>query len=146
MALPKTILFATDFSPSAKLAQRQAVELAQKLGARLYVLHVWRLPQMNIESGWVITEDVYSQIELAARTALLEAVTEARGTLPSAEEKLVQGDPRDCIVDIAKQLKADMIVLGTHGRRGLSRAFLGSVAEYIVRHGPCAVLVVRETE
>ncbi len=53
------------------------------------------------------------------------------------------GDPREVIVDAAKDLKAEVIVMGTHGRRGLSRAIIGSVAESVVRTAPCSVLVVR---
>lgn len=76
-----------------------------------------------------------------------ELVAEAEKSLRAAGYKVVtlveEGEPRTAIVDYAAKVKADLIVMGSHGRRGLPRIFLGSVSEYVARHAPCSVQIVR---
>jgi nucleotide-binding universal stress UspA family protein len=77
-----------------------------------------------------------------AQIALDRALEKTRATFPRAESVLVRGDPCEGILHVARERNADLIVMGTHGRRGLSRAFLGSVAERVVRTSPTPVLTV----
>ncbi|HEV2388843.1 MAG TPA: universal stress protein [Candidatus Acidoferrales bacterium] len=76
-----------------------------------------------------------------------DLVAEAEKALRAAGCKVVatveEGEPRTAIVDYAAKIKADLIVMGSHGRRGLPRIFLGSVSEYVARHAPCSVEIVR---
>jgi nucleotide-binding universal stress UspA family protein len=144
MGLPKVILVATDFSEDAKKAVAEAVQLAKVLDARLYLMHAWQVPTTSWEGGWAMPQDVFVQVEANARTALQDAVDAVRPQYPSVQDMFVQGDPREAILSTANTVHADLIVLGTHGRRGVSRLLLGSVAESVVRHATCSVLISRE--
>jgi nucleotide-binding universal stress UspA family protein len=143
MSLPKIIVVATDFSACGESAQAEAVALAKALNARLIVAHIWQVPLSAPEGSWILIEEVYSQLEAAARTKLREVLEHVRAELPTSEELFWVGDPRAGIVKAASDMHADLIVLGTHGRTGLSRALLGSVAEWVVHHAPCDTWVVR---
>ena len=143
MNLPKAILVATDFSEWAEQALDYAVALAGKLDAKIFVLNVIGVPSMGIpEVGVAVTSTV---IESTVRTHQAELDTLA-GRHPSVriETVLRTGDARDLIIDVAREVSADLIVMGTHGRRGVRRALIGSIAESIVRTAPCPVLTVRQ--
>ena len=118
------IVFATDFSPSSTAAAKVAAEYVRTLKARLHVLHV-TVPGAGREHM-----DGLKRIreELPAR---LEVVTAVEA-----------GNPATQIVRYARKVGADLIVLGTHGRTGVSRAILGSVAERVVRTASCPVMAV----
>jgi len=146
MELPKTILVPTDFSECSADALQYAVQLAAKLGARLYVMHVWQAPIAGWEGGWAIPPEVTDAIEKASRDQLTTFVANARKDNPQlkVEALCLEGDARLSIVRRAKEFKVDLIIMGTHGRRGLSHALLGSVTENVIRNAPCAVLAVRQ--
>jgi nucleotide-binding universal stress UspA family protein len=143
MSLPKIIVVATDFSAHAQAAQADAIALAKALNAHLVLVHVWQVPLAAPEGAWVLIDDVCTQLEAAERAKQHEALEQVRAELPSAEGLFVVGDPRAGILAAARDKHADLIVLGTHGRRGLSRVLLGSVAEWVVHHAPCATWLVR---
>ena len=145
MKLPKIILVATDFSPCADEALHYAIDLAKLVDARLQLLHCWQVPLIaaGADLGGVFTAEVFEQLETTARSNLEVAAAKARAQFPGLQTKLLQCDARDGIIREATTLKADLIVVGTHGRHGLPRILIGSVAEYVVRHAPCTVLTVR---
>ena len=143
MTLPKTILVATDFSECAEQALDYAVALADKLGAKIHLLNVIGIPSMGIpEVGIAVTNTL---IESTVRThhAELDKLATRRASA-NIECVLRTGDARDLIIDVARELGADLIITGTHGRRGVRRALIGSIAESIVRTAPCPVLTIRE--
>jgi nucleotide-binding universal stress UspA family protein len=145
----RSILVATDFSECASDALELALELAEKQRARLTIVHAWAAPRISggVETaplvqmpglpGVTLTEYVRDDAERSLR-ALTEQLAD-RGVV--AESRLVFGDPRDVIVELSAQ--HDLVVMGTHGRGGLSRLILGSVADYVVRHALCPVVTVR---
>jgi nucleotide-binding universal stress UspA family protein len=135
----KHIILATDFGPHAEHAQAYALDVAQKCGAKLTLLHVYGVPVVSYgdEIAWPLAE-----LGKAAQAALDKAVARARETLPNVQGHVVVGEPRNSIVDHATEVGADLIVLGTHARQGLAHAVLGSVAESIVRSAPMPVFVV----
>jgi nucleotide-binding universal stress UspA family protein len=90
--------------------------------------------------------DVNQRLFEDARALAERAAAALRNALPDAEGFVEQGDPRDVIVSQAGEWHADLIVLGSHGRKGIKRWVLGSVAEVVVRHAPCSVEVVRRRE
>jgi nucleotide-binding universal stress UspA family protein len=137
----KTILFPTDFSLASDAALPHAEALAKQAGARLLIVHVEE-PPLAYGGG----ELYYGLPEPSSERILkmLEDVTPADPKLPFAH-RLSMGDPAGEIVRIAGEEGAEMIVLGTHGRTGMTRLLMGSVAEAIVRRAPCPVLVYRET-
>jgi nucleotide-binding universal stress UspA family protein len=144
MALPRTILVATDFSEHADQALEYAAGLAARLDATLHVLHAIALPKIGApEMGIGYSAATLEPITDRARCALEERVARYVDRVTLAPPRLEVGDPRDIIDHVAEAIGADLIVLGTHGRRGLRRILLGSVAESVVRTAPCPVLTIR---
>lgn len=133
------ILFATDFSHAGDAAMELAASIARDRGAKLLILHVEEPPRnYGGEMYYGALEPDLEEIE-----QMLQAI---KPTVPDVllEYRLVQGDPAETICQVAKDERAEMIVLGTHGRTGLLRMLMGSVAEAVVRHAPCPVLTLRQ--
>ncbi len=135
----KTILHATDFSDRSKPALELACSLARDLGARLVVLHVVSPPVAVYGEGMIATLPVTDLEEVRKR---LREVKPCDPGLP-IDHRLVEGDPAEEIVREARDSGCDLIVLGTHGRTGLDRLLMGSVAERVMRKAACPVLTVR---
>jgi len=142
--LPKNLLVPTDLSDGAEYALDYACELAAKLGATVHILHVIGVPALGVpELGVAVTSTVIDQLIADNQKAVDELADARRDKATIGEILLKTGDARDVIDATAAALHIDLIVMGTHGRRGLSRALLGSVAETVVRTAPCPVLTVR---
>jgi nucleotide-binding universal stress UspA family protein len=137
----KLILFPTDFSTASDAALVHAATLAKQSAARLLIVHVEE-PPLAYGGG----ELYYGLPEPNSERILkmLEDVKPSDPTVPFTH-RLTMGDPAGEIIRIAGDEGAEMIVLGTHGRTGMSRLLMGSVAEAIVRRAPCPVLVYRES-
>jgi nucleotide-binding universal stress UspA family protein len=142
----KRILVPHDFSPTADNALTFAIDLAARIGAGVTVMHAYEYPMLTYPEGPALTADLILEIEKAARSALEGVVSRARRPGVAMDSSLRQGPPWAEILASAKDGHADLIVIGTHGRRGLSRALLGSVAEKVVRTAPCPVLTLRGPE
>jgi nucleotide-binding universal stress UspA family protein len=142
----KRILVPHDFSPTADNALAFALDLAAKLGAGVTVMHAYEYPMLSYPEGPALTADLVLEIEKAARVALDGVVSRARRPGIEMDSSLRQGPAWAEILASAKEAGADLIVIGTHGRRGLSRALLGSVAEKVVRTAACPVLTIRGPE
>lgn len=137
----KTILFATDFSHASDAALANAEALATSTGAKLLIVHVEE-PPLAYGGG-----ELYYGLPEPSSERILKMLEDVRPKDPAVAftHRLTMGDPASEIVRIAGDEKAEMIVIGTHGRSGVSRLLMGSVAEAIVRKSPCPVLVYRET-
>lgn len=144
MGLPKTIVVATDFSECAERATNYALELAQRLDARVELVHSWMVPPLATTGELAAPMgDLATVIEEGAHSAMQDALKRYQRPGLKVNGTVICNDPRDAVLQAANDLKAELIVLGTHGRRGIRRALLGSVAETVVRTAPCPVLVVR---
>ena len=143
---PTRILLATDGSPHAELAAMKAVDLAKSTKARLHVVAVGRTFPAAVYD--VYTEAGREDLRREAQEVLDQQVgkiEEAGGTVAIAHLKM--NERRDeAIVHLAEDIDADLIVIGSRGCGGLRRALLGNVADSVVRHAHCPVLVVRPTE
>jgi nucleotide-binding universal stress UspA family protein len=142
----KRILFATDFSKASRRAFEAAEALARSNGARLLVLHVHvplvpLLPEQYIESPKWAALDVTEKRAHERQLNALVRRAEKRGI--GASPLLVDGEPSRQIVRFARRKHADLVVIGTHGRTGFGRFFLGSVASRVVATASCPVLTVR---
>jgi len=145
----KRILVAVDFSPASRSALEHAVALASKLDAQVDVLHAWQTPSMvPVEVSQVtplgLPHGTGSVAHAAADKQLaefIEAFHDPSG--PHLHAELVFGPAAPVIRRKAEEGWYDLIVMGTHGRSGLSRLVLGSVAEAVARDAPCPVLTVR---
>lgn len=136
------VLCPTDFSEGAARATELAAELAVSFDARLTLLHVVSTP--TAAAFWYAEGLTYpvEEIYTAARRELDRSAEIVRRAHPAVATVLAGGDPRDEILSSTKELGADLVVMGTHGRRGLERLVLGSTAETVVRMSSVPVLVV----
>jgi universal stress protein A len=142
--LPKVILVPTDLSESAEEALDYACELARTLGAKLHLLNVIAVPVVGVpELGMALTSTMIDTMIKDNQSALDQLAARKAHLADIAPTLLRTGDARDVINQTAKEIGADLIVVGTHGRRGVTRVLLGSVAETVVRTAPCPVLTVR---
>ncbi len=137
----KKILVATDFSECADKAMERALDVAARYGATVRVVHAWDYPAVAYAAMGTTMIDVlpFEQAAKAHLDALVASLAE-RGV--AVEASLCRGVAWDQIVSLAEQLKADLVVVGSHGRTGIKRAVLGSVAERVVRHSTAPVLTV----
>jgi nucleotide-binding universal stress UspA family protein len=143
MFSPKTILYPTDLSKCSNWALQIASDLASRYSARMIILHVVEtIGPANVTFG-----EIENQLEPQAyRERLLEDLRRVKPQLPvdhPVDYVLAEGDPARVIERIANERHCDLIVMGTHGRRGLGRILMGSVAEHVVRTAECAVLTVK---
>ena len=138
----KTILVAVDFSDSSEAALAYAVELAKPLGARLVVMHSYELPVYGFPDGArVASVEVATRIMQGAQTGLDGMVERYKG-VAQLDTIVRQGTPWEEVRAVAEEVDAEMIVIGTHGRKGIARALLGSVAEKILRTSTRPVLAI----
>lgn len=143
MNLPKTILVATDFGETSDCAIDYAISLAKPLGAQIVLAHTYEIPLVGFPDGAVVaTAELTEQVLRGARSALDAQVERKRDGGVPIRGMLKDGDPADAVIESAKEVLADLIIVGTHGRTGLPRVLLGSVAEKIVRRSPVPVLTV----
>jgi nucleotide-binding universal stress UspA family protein len=139
MMVLRHVLVPTDFSEASERALVMAVELARAFDARLTLLHVWSIPNTGYAEAlsWPV-----ESMEIAARRALDDALVSARKLYAKAEALLREGNEWKTVLEVVDELGVDLVVMGTHGRRGLPRLVLGSVAEKVVRLCPVPVLTV----
>jgi len=135
----RKILFPTDFSHTGDAAMNLAASLARDWGAKLIVAHVEE-PPLAYGGG----EMYYGMPE--PRTADLAKMLEevVPGEPVACEHRLITGEPSEAILRLAEAESVDLIVMGTHGRTGLSRFLMGSVAEAVVRGAKCPVLTLKQ--
>ncbi len=137
----RTILHPTDFLEHSMHAYWLASALARDYGARLVALHVVAAPTVVYGEGVVPPDPAALQAEAVAR---LQALPAPSGKV-AVERHVVEGDAAEVTLRLAKELHADLIVMGTHGRTGLGRLLMGSVAERVLREADCPVLTVKAT-
>lgn len=135
----RKILFPTDFSHTGDAALEMATSLARDTGASLLIVHVEESP--NVYAGG----EFYYGIPNPPTDELRRMLQQVKPTDPNVpyEHRLLTGDPAAAVVRLAEEEHVDMIVLGTHGRTGLARLLMGSVAEAIVRRAKCPVLTYK---
>jgi nucleotide-binding universal stress UspA family protein len=148
MPTARRILHPTDFSPASRAAFRKAMDLARTLRRELVLVHVLAPVIGPMMPDGYIPPATYDDLQTAARAMatrhLDRLAVQARRAKVRVSSRLVEGVPvHDRIVRTAKAVRAEVIVMGTHGRSGVSRVFLGSVAARVVATAPCPVLTVR---
>jgi len=139
-----TILHPTDLSDRSQYAFWLAGALSRDYGARLIVLHVAEVPATaygGVEAAPLLVSTDPEGL-LAAAQKQLDRLQAPQANL-RLERRVEQGIPVSEILRVAQETKADLIVMGTHGRTGLRRLLMGSVAEQVVRRAPCPVLTVK---
>lgn len=146
MAKIRTVMLASDFSAVSDAAFARAVELAKANRATLLVMHAVMLSTASLGSAYVpppTWDRIEAAMHAAAQKQIGALVAKARRAGVRAAGLVVAGNPYEAIVRAARSKRADVLVLGTHGRTGLPRFFLGSVAARVLATAPCPVLTVR---
>jgi len=140
----KKILCAVDFSPVSEKVAEYARSLAALLNATIVVIHVVPSGPVYADFGIPLasTETVGTTMVAEGEKTLAEFV-ERRFSDVEARGKVASGDFAEEILRCAKDEHADMIIIGTHGRKGVGRLLFGSVAEQVLRHSPCPVMTIR---
>ncbi len=141
----KTILFPTDFSNGARAAMDYALSLAKDYEAKLILLYV--IQDISIAEWYIPSTlsvaDLVEDMQKSAWKEMDKWAAEAAGRAQDVEKMVERGVPFVEIIRTAKEKKADLIVIGTHGRTGIDHMLFGSTAEKVVRKAPCPVLTVR---
>jgi nucleotide-binding universal stress UspA family protein len=144
MQVAQKILCPIDFSPGSDAALARAVELARRLPAKLELMHVYQLPtlvqpELSMGIGSLYVDELIARL----REALDERCARLGQEGVEASSYVAEGFPADCIARRASESGCALIVMGTHGRSGVRRMLLGSVAEQVVRSSPVPVMTVR---
>ena len=148
MFSPKKILVPSDFSESSDNALKEAVDIAEKFGSSIVLLHVISSDMVQYADHYCLNADLMQQIEedsiKASRQKLekeVNNISASRGV--EIVFDLQRGVPSETILAERKRVGADLIVIASHGRTGLKKLLLGSVAEKVVRNAECQVMVVK---
>jgi nucleotide-binding universal stress UspA family protein len=141
------ILLPIDDSEFSEAATNAVVALARPEDVEVKVLHVLEPPSLLVGREMAAYDPEFEAVWKASRELAKALVTKTTERLQKAGLRvtpaLEEGDPKSKIIDVAREWHADLIVLGSHGRSGLSRFLLGSVSEAVVRHAHCSVAIVR---
>jgi nucleotide-binding universal stress UspA family protein len=144
--MARRILHPTDFSPASRGALTKAIEMAKADRGQLMILHVIN-PIMPVEGEGYVSPKMYEQLASStrawARKRLATLAARAKKAGVRVTILLAEGTPHEQIIRAARSKRADLIVMGTHGRSGLAKLFLGSVAGRVVTAAPGPVLTVR---
>ena len=146
MTTPSRILVPVDLMEGSQTLVDYAVALARPFNAAIEVLHVWEPPQyvapdlLVAAPGWT-PQPLEKEALEAARTSLANFVGSIQGA-GTLTQKLVMGEPSAAVLQVAESGGFNLIVMGTHGRRGLPRLLLGSVAQKVIARAHCPVLTL----
>lgn len=140
----KRILFPTDISEGSAHAVPFVADLTKHYGAKLYIVHV--IYDVARATGWYVPhismDELYKDISSNAMKEIEKCCVEELRGYKEIEYKILKGVPHEEILKFAEENKIDMIIMGTHSRKGLDRVIFGSTAERVVRNAPCPVLTV----
>jgi universal stress protein A len=141
-----TILCPVDISDAAHKAVGYAKEFAASTGASIYLLHVVEpipIPPVDASLNYIQIEE---ELEKAAETDLNTLKDSLASSGLKVDGSLETGNPADIILEKAEELQANFIIMGSHGRKGLNRLIMGSVADAVIRKSDCPVLIVKSDE
>jgi nucleotide-binding universal stress UspA family protein len=143
MADFRRILVPTDFTDTSERALDWAFALAARLGSSITVMHSYEIPIVGFPDGALVaTADIATRMAEASRAGLDRTVAKRTSGTIAVDGVLREGVAWEEINKVADAIDADVIVIGTHGRKGLARALLGSVAENVVRTATRPVLTI----
>ncbi len=141
------IVVPIDFSAHSKEAVETAIGLARRLGGQIHLVHALQFPAaIATPGGIMVSDEWWNSVRDAAGRKLLKAANTVSEAGVTVETHLGDGPSDVVIVNLAKKLEADLIVMGTRGLSGLKHVLLGSVAERTVRSAPCPVMTLKPKE
>ena len=143
------IVVGTDGSETANEAVRQATELAEAVGAKMHLVSAYEpVPEGRLrQERQQVPDDLQWMVNPRedVNTTLKQAAEDIQGKGVDAEIHAREGDPADAILDVAEEVKADLVVVGNKGMTGTRRFLLGSVPNKVSHHAPSSVLIIRTT-
>jgi nucleotide-binding universal stress UspA family protein len=140
----RRILVPTDFTETSDRALDWAMGIAARLGASVTVMHSYEIPIVGFPDGAIVaTPEIATRIAEASRAALESTLAQRSGKGVPLDSVLREGVAWEEINAVADAIDADLVVIGTHGRRGLARALLGSVAENVIRTAHRPIVTIR---
>lgn len=143
MSRIELILVPIDFGPHSQHALEYAVGLAEQLGAAVHVITAYELPIASFPDGvYVPSAEIATRLIEASQASLDKACAPFKNGKVKVTSHLEQGDPREVVLELCKVMPVGLIVMGTHGRKGIARALIGSVAESVIRTSTVPVLTV----
>lgn len=144
----KSILFPTDFSECSSQALLYAVDIAKRYGSKVYILHVVYDISKVVDQyvSPIAIEEMYKDIIQRAKEEIEKFSYDELTSLTDIERIVITGIPHEEIINFVNKHTIDLIVMGTHGRKGIDRILFGSTAANVVRFVPCPVLTVRVPE
>jgi len=138
------IVVGVDFSENSSRALDTAIEMASKLGASIDLVHAFNgMVPMVYPYEVAIPDALLRDIRNAAKAKLMEDQERVNAASVEVRTHLVEVPAHSAIIEVAEDVGADLLIMGTRGNTGLKHVFMGSVAERTVRHAPCSVLVVK---
>ncbi len=144
---PSSILVPLDFSRCAEYALQHAVSLARQYQSTVYLLYALEPPPLlSAEAGYAFEQEIMSTTREYAETMLKKHIEELTTSGIQASYHIATGVPHMAIISFAEEIHASMIVISTHGRRGIARLMMGSTTERVVRLAQCPVLSVHPPE
>lgn len=141
----QTIVVGTDGSDTATKAVAKAATIAQRMGARLYVVTAYGTKSVDTSAEPPTDLEWLASAGVRADILLRQAIATYEGTGLDVEPRASVGEPASVLIDVAVEVNADLIVVGNKGMTGMARFLLGSVPNKVVHHAPCDVLIVRTT-
>jgi nucleotide-binding universal stress UspA family protein len=140
----RKILVPTDFSEYSEKSWTWALAMAEQWRSRLFLLHVVPTPSYPplVMGTYFNVAEFEASLRADAEARVREFAGKTQGRTIQVDTQVIVGEPFSDICRVAEREGADLIIMGSHGRTGLSHVLLGSVAERVVRHAPCPVLVV----
>ena len=138
----KRILVPTDFSDYSEKALNWAASIAEQWNSQVYLCHIIPQPSYPSMLGGADLVKFETGLQSTAETQLQDLIEKLQNRNIQTTTRVSLGEPFNDICRIAEEERIDLIIMGTHGRTGLSHALLGSVAERVVRYAPCPVLVI----
>jgi nucleotide-binding universal stress UspA family protein len=143
MDAPKRIVVASDLSETSEAALDYAITLAKALNGKVTLVHTFTIPMYGFPDGMMVAPtDFATRTQMAARESLLAVAASREKSGVDITPIVREGAPWEEVNRVADEVHGDLIVVGTHGRRGVAHAILGSVAEKILRSAKLPVLVV----
>lgn len=140
----KNILFPIDFSECSEKVFPYALEMAQKFDAKLRLLFVARdISYLStVDVAWELLRNTVAEVARAGENRMEAFCDKQLSDFPNYESKVVTGDPAEEIVKFADEQGIDLIVMGTHGRKGLDRTLMGSVADHVIKNASAPVFTI----
>ncbi len=142
METTQQIIVPVDFTKSTDVLVKYAISMAEKLGAVIHFVHVIQDFPGDAMIGSPFAQDYQDKVSAAAQDKMADLVQKSQKNCPGSAGQVLYGDPVDHIIEFSRTKNANLIIIGTHGAKGLEKIILGRVAERVLKGAHCPVLIM----